>query len=177
MLVGPDQYVEVYNSIKDEFYSSVEKKVSVFVATDSCDSVCATKTLQVCLTGPSLRPWLLLSLENTHSATGLLQSILHRDSVPFALYPVTRYSEVQQLCKDLFAGSQVQKPAQLTMSMQLPAVPMHNESSIDYADHSIRQTAIIVRLLRSCGVVMGFAGASDLDTHQLWGNRGHRPAT
>ncbi|KAL3155459.1 hypothetical protein ABBQ38_011015 [Trebouxia sp. C0009 RCD-2024] len=46
MLVGPDQYVDVYKSIKEELYSSQEKKVSVFVATDSCDSVCATKTLQ-----------------------------------------------------------------------------------------------------------------------------------
>ena len=47
MLVGPDDYVKVYKSIKDEFYSSQERKVLVFVATDSCDSVCATKTLQV----------------------------------------------------------------------------------------------------------------------------------
>lgn len=58
MLVGPEQYVEVYNSIKDEFYSSQEKKVSVFVATDCCDSVCATKTLQVIPTPQSA--WCIL---------------------------------------------------------------------------------------------------------------------
>ena len=55
MLVGPDQYVDVYKSIKEELYSSQEKKVSVFVATDSCDSVCATKTLQVSLVPEHLK--------------------------------------------------------------------------------------------------------------------------
>ena len=48
MLVPPEQYVQVYDSIKDDFYNSQERKVLIFVATDSCDSVCATKTLQVC---------------------------------------------------------------------------------------------------------------------------------
>lgn len=47
MLIDPDQYVDVYKSIKEELYASQEKKVLVFAATDSCDSVCATKTLQV----------------------------------------------------------------------------------------------------------------------------------
>jgi len=47
MLVPPEGYVQVYDSIKQDFYQSQERKVLVFVATDSCDSVCATKTLQV----------------------------------------------------------------------------------------------------------------------------------
>ncbi len=47
MLVPPEGYVQVYDSIKADFYQSQERKVLVFVATDSCDSVCATKTLQV----------------------------------------------------------------------------------------------------------------------------------
>ena len=47
MLVPPESYVSVYESIKEDFYHSQEKKVLIFVATDSCDSVCATKTLQV----------------------------------------------------------------------------------------------------------------------------------
>lgn len=49
MLIGPEQYVDVYKSIKEDLYASQERKVLVFVATDSCDSVCATKTLQVAL--------------------------------------------------------------------------------------------------------------------------------
>lgn len=49
MLVGPDQYEEVYLGLREELHASEQKKVLVFVATDSCDSVCAVKTLQVML--------------------------------------------------------------------------------------------------------------------------------
>ncbi len=52
MLVPPEGYVQVYESIKQDFYQSQERKVLVFVATDSCDSVCATKTLQVLTVSP-----------------------------------------------------------------------------------------------------------------------------
>ncbi len=52
MLVPPEGYVQVYDSIKQDFYQSQERKVLVFVATDSCDSVCATKTLQVLTISP-----------------------------------------------------------------------------------------------------------------------------
>lgn len=79
MLVVPEQYQQVYDSIKADFYNSQERKVLVFVAIDSCDSVCATKTLQ---------------------------SIFHRDSVQFALYPVSCYSEVQRLCQEVLQDAE-----------------------------------------------------------------------
>ncbi|DBB00209.1 hypothetical protein WJX77_012186 [Trebouxia sp. C0004] len=79
MLVPPEGYVQVYDSIKQDFYQSQERRVLVFVATDSCDSVCATKTLQ---------------------------TIFHRDSVQFSLYPVSAYSEVQRLCREVVSDPQ-----------------------------------------------------------------------
>ena len=47
MLVGPDLYEKVYSNLREEVQTSEQKKVLVFVATDTCDSVCAVKTLQV----------------------------------------------------------------------------------------------------------------------------------
>lgn len=107
MLIDPDQYVDVYKSIKEELYASQEKKVLVFAATDSCDSVCATKTLQVALALCTLhRPQRSYLHKHKTLVAHVLQTVLLRDSIPFALYPVSRYSEVQQLCKDIFAGSE-----------------------------------------------------------------------
>ena len=107
MLIGPDQYVTVYQSIKEEFYSSQERKALVFVATDSCDSVCATKTLQVGFILPRTSTCCVTFTRQVYNVSRYLQSILHRDSVPFALYPVTRYSEVQELCNAIFTGAEV----------------------------------------------------------------------
>lgn len=47
MLVKPDAYSEVYENLKQELHNSSDKQVLIFVATDSCDSVCAVKVLQV----------------------------------------------------------------------------------------------------------------------------------
>ena len=47
MLVGPEHYQQVYESLREDLHDSEEKKVLIFAATDSCDSVCALKVLQV----------------------------------------------------------------------------------------------------------------------------------
>ena len=48
MLVVPEEYANVYRAIQEDIHNSEEKHVTIFVATDSCDSVCAVKVLQVC---------------------------------------------------------------------------------------------------------------------------------
>lgn len=50
MLVVPEAYAQVYQAIQDDIHNSEEKHVTIFVATDSCDSVCAVKVLQVSAT-------------------------------------------------------------------------------------------------------------------------------
>lgn len=47
MLVGPEDYQDVYDVLKSDVHTSEDKSVLIFVATDSCDSVCAVKVLQV----------------------------------------------------------------------------------------------------------------------------------
>ena len=49
MLNGPDDFREVWEAIKHEMASSEEQKVTIFVSTQDCDSVCAVRMLQVCL--------------------------------------------------------------------------------------------------------------------------------
>ncbi len=47
MLVNPDLYSEVFESIKSDLYESTTKKVCVIVSTSCVDSICAAKILHV----------------------------------------------------------------------------------------------------------------------------------
>ena len=47
MLVNPDLYSEVFESIKSDLYESSTKKVCVIVSTSCVDSICAAKILHV----------------------------------------------------------------------------------------------------------------------------------
>lgn len=48
MLVKPDAYETLYETILREQASTLERNVVIFSATTSCDAVCATKILMVC---------------------------------------------------------------------------------------------------------------------------------
>ena len=47
MLISPLDFVQLYDTIKQETFDSAERKVTIFVSTSECDSVCAVRLLQV----------------------------------------------------------------------------------------------------------------------------------
>lgn len=49
MLTGPEDFRELWEAIKHEMACSEEQKVTIFVSTQDCDSVCAIRIMQVTL--------------------------------------------------------------------------------------------------------------------------------
>ena len=78
MLVNPDLYSEVFESIKSDLYESTTKKVCVIVSTSCVDSICAAKILHVsacCTASLQSRQHCLLS-ETEKAATAACSSVL-----------------------------------------------------------------------------------------------------
>ena len=79
MLVNPDLYSEVFESIKSDLYESTTKKVCVIVSTSCVDSICAAKILHVsaCCTASIQKRQTACSLSETEkAATAACSSVL-----------------------------------------------------------------------------------------------------
>ncbi|KAK9808923.1 hypothetical protein WJX72_006468 [[Myrmecia] bisecta] len=78
MIVGPDRFVDVFDAIEADKSNSTEKKVDIFVAATSCDSVCALR---------------------------ILQALLQSRAIHFSINLVTRYEEVKAFVKQELDGN------------------------------------------------------------------------
>ena len=56
MLTGPEDFRELWEAIKHEMACSEEQKVTIFVSTQDCDSVCAIRMLQARLVAAVAKP-------------------------------------------------------------------------------------------------------------------------
>lgn len=74
MIIHKELFGQLYESIKLEFPSSDNKKLTVFVSAADCDSVCALRILSVC---PLLQTWDDNFRRFTRQLKGLTNS-LHR---------------------------------------------------------------------------------------------------
>ena len=95
-----------------------------------------------------------------------LQSVLHRDSVPFALYPVSKYSEVQQLCKDIFSGGeQVSGLKQLTTILTVIAYHVMQFGWIQRFDITSHLQELQTLILINCGATEDIAKLLDITSN------------
>ena len=47
MLIGPEEFRELWEGVKLDKHNSEHKYVCIFVSTQDCDSVCTVRALQV----------------------------------------------------------------------------------------------------------------------------------
>ena len=108
MLVPPERFVDLYENIKGDTYVSDERKVRIFVSTAQADSVCALRVLTVRMQ-LSTFIWFTCCQRHAGSDDLFTQAIFQADGVHYSVSPVSRYSEIQQICEKELDNGQVQK--------------------------------------------------------------------
>ncbi|KAK9862005.1 hypothetical protein WJX84_004878 [Apatococcus fuscideae] len=76
-VIGPEAWSDLFENIKSDCYASRERKVLVFVPATNADSVAAIRILEV---------------------------VLRAIHLPYSVYPVTRYAQVQETCESELTG-------------------------------------------------------------------------